>query len=446
MLRSRRLQRFALPAILLSAAILAGCTTPAPAGEPFPDPPRASMWELLGLDAGPDADALDAAFAQQVAALAEQSAAFAQQTDAELARAIRDQDGAAVKTAAYAVTPVTGPRTPGVDLPVVTQTGETTTDDVGGRPRTITKNSESTISDQREVTVNESVGTTGEPETGRGSIESVTSTTRVEPCAAGGEPVGDAIALAGMQLDVFREVAGHVARRAEELREREGLCVRILVDTHGETTLADGEQASFDARVVDPRTGEEIADAAIVAETSYGSVSPGSATGHGTFTVTASGDPDYRVRLTTQTPRGGHVAHVHYAAPGWRFEGVSYGYTIGDGFIAVEITWQGRVCGSFRDDWQLDWQIHSAYGSPSATGIKTPVEVSQVTHGDRALLVYEEVPDPADGEPPFRLVDRRREPGQGARAAAHRGAPRTARRAVRGRLTRGIHAPAPIRG
>jgi len=84
---------------------------------------------------------------------------------------------------AYAVTPVAASGTPGVDLPVITQTGETTTDNVGGRPRTIAENSESTISDQREVTVHESVGTTGEPETGRGSVESVTSTTRVA-CAS----------------------------------------------------------------------------------------------------------------------------------------------------------------------------------------------------------------------------------------------------------------------
>ena len=26
-----------------------------------------------------------------------------------------------------------------------------------------------------------------------------------------------------------------------------------------------------------------------------------------------------------------------------------------------------------------------------------------MTHGDRAILVYQEVPSPAEGEPPFRL-------------------------------------------
>jgi hypothetical protein len=212
----------------------------------------------------------------------------------------------------------------------------------------------------------------------------------------------DATALAGAQLDAYRAIAYDIASRSDELRRNSGVCVRIIVDTHGETTLADGEQADFDARVIDPATGEEIADAVIRAESHDGSVSPASATGHGSFTFTASGDPEYRVGLSTDTPRGGHDTSIRYGAAGWSFEGLSYGYTIPGG-IAVEITWQGRVCGDYTGEWQLDWQIRSAYGSPAATGTQRPVELEDVTRGTRAILVYEEIPNPRDGEPPFRL-------------------------------------------
>ena len=399
--------------------------------------------------------------------------------------------------AAFAITPVAATGTPGVDLPVVTDHSTTTTGTVSGRPTVITDTRTSTIRDQREVSVHDQVGTTGDPDTGRGSIESIRRTSTTVPCAAPGEPAGefevvvsrrilsggamvnvdittsgtvvpesdgtislrdvrvdmggggqgadgtsvtgieftvdadltgwdgrgdlsdtrgtwsattgpgvtekDAITLAGAQLDAFAGAASDVADRAEDLRERQGLCVRIVVDTHGETTLADGDEARFDARVIDPKTGEEIPDAVIEAATSDGSVSPASATGHGTFTFTTSGDPEYRVHLSTRTPKGGHQATVRYGAPGWKFEGVTYGYTLEGSGIAVEITWTGRVCGDFRGPWQFDWQLRSAPASPSATGSYAPTEASAVTRGDRAILVYEEVPNPADGEPPFRL-------------------------------------------
>ncbi|MGN6272153.1 MAG: hypothetical protein ACTHMQ_03595 [Protaetiibacter sp.] len=493
--RPRHLSRSVLPAAL-ALAMLSGCTAPGvvPTGEPFPDPPTTTVFELLGIESDPEAATLDAGFPARIAALAEQSETFARETDAQLARAIAGGPATNAATASFTASSTTG--TPGVDVPVITQRGTTTTDTSGGRPTTISTTSTSTISDQREVTVHESVGTTGDPESGRGSIETLTTTSRSEPCAAEGEPAGDfevvmtrhilsgpvsadvtittsgtvvpqpdgtitirdarvvlhagatgadnaaappidftvnaeirgwsghgdltdthgewsattgpgvpeesAIKLGGGQLDAFNGVASDVVRRAEELRERGGVCVRIIVDTHGETTLADGDEARIDARVIDPATGEEIPDAVVEAESQDGSVSPASATGHGTFTFTASGDPDYRVHLSTRTPRGGHRATVRYSAPGWQFEGLSYGYTI-PGDIAVEITWSGRVCGDHTGDWQLDWQIRSAYGSPNATGTQRPVELDSVTHGDRAILVYQEVPSPADGEPPFRL-------------------------------------------
>lgn len=213
----------------------------------------------------------------------------------------------------------------------------------------------------------------------------------------------DAIALAGMQLDAFQGLASDVADRGEDLRNEQGLCVRIVVDTHGVTTLADGEKATFDARVIDPGTGDEIADAKITVQTADGDVSPGSATGHGTFKFTASGDPVYRVSLSTETPRGGHNLGLTYGAQGWSFEGVSYSYVTATHDIAVTITWNGKVCGEVWDEWQLDWQMVSAYGSPLASGTQRPVELDDVTRGDRAILVYQEIPNPADGEPPFRL-------------------------------------------
>lgn len=211
----------------------------------------------------------------------------------------------------------------------------------------------------------------------------------------------DALGLAGLQLDAFKDIAYDTASRAEELRESQGVCVRLIVETDGSETLADGEQATFTARVIDPATGEEIADAVIEADSPDGAVSPATATGHGSFTFTASGDPDYRVNLSTRTDRGGDDATVRYGAAGWQFSGISYSYTVGDG-IPVEIVWDGRVCGDVSNAWQLGWQIHSV-ASPSATGTIAPTEASEVTSGDRAILVYEEVPNPADGEPPFRL-------------------------------------------
>ncbi len=497
MLRSRRLHRFVLPTII-SATLLTGCVT-APEGEPFPAPPSRDLFEVLGLDVGPEAAALDAALDERIDALADEATSFAEQVDAELARAIRDSvpDGASGATPTASTTMPAATGTPGVDLPIVTERGTTTTGTTGAQPTVITDSRTSTIRDQREVTVHEQVGTTGEPDAGRGSIESLTTTTTTVPCARPGEPAGefeivltrrilangamvhveittsgtvvpqedgtialrdtrvvmsgegvgadgatspgleftvdaeitgwdgrgdlsetrgtwtattppdvaekDAVALAGAQLDAFRGVASDIADRAEHLRESEGLCVRIVVDTRGETTLADSDQARFDARVIDPATGEEIADAVIAAAADRGSISPTTATGHGSFTYTASGDPDYRVHLSTETPRGGHRATVRYGAPGWQFDGVTYGYTLVGGDIAVEITWRGRVCGAFTEPWQLDWQIRSAYGSPAVTGTQAPTEASAVTRGDRAILVYEEVPSPRDGEPPFRL-------------------------------------------
>ncbi len=484
--------RCLLPATL-SLALLAGCATE-PAGDPFPAPPTRSLDAILGIDRGDDGALFDETHDERFDELLAGAAALEAAADDELARAIRTGEGTKqdAETSA-AITPAGG--TPGVDLPVETTRSTTTTGTRDGRDYTTTTTDTNSVHDQREVSVHDATTTIGDPDSGNGSSDRITTTQEKTPCAASGEPAGtwtieqsqtinrdgvlifvnvtttgtvvpnsdgtvalrnvsvvmeshgsgtdgktadtgfrvdvdidswdtrgdltdtrgrwtvsdtdgvsgaDATALAGAQLDAYRAIAYDVANRADELRRNDGVCVRIIVDTRGETTLADGEQARFDARVIDPATGEEIADAVIQAASDDGSISPTSATGHGSFTFTASGDPEYRVQLRTETPRGGHSASIRYGAAGWTFEGVGYGYTIADD-IAVEITWQGRICGDYTGDWQLDWQISSAYGSPAATGTQRPVELENVTPGDRAILVYQEIPNPAEGEPPFRL-------------------------------------------
>lgn len=215
----------------------------------------------------------------------------------------------------------------------------------------------------------------------------------------------DAIALAGADLDAFHGVPADVADRGEELRDSQGVCVRIVVDTHGVTTLGDGEKADFDVRVIDPKTGEEIDDAPITADTYSGSVSPTSATGHGSFAFTASGDPVYRVNVSTKTSRGGHSRQIQYGAEGWKFDGLSYSYTIPTASgeqIPATITWSGEVCGDVGGEWKLSWRIDSIVVQ-SASGTMQAVEVGQAPGGERVALLYQRVDDPADGEPPFTL-------------------------------------------
>ncbi len=506
--RTRR--PFVLPAALL-LALLAGCAV-VPGGDPYPDPPRAGLDELLGIDRGEDGALLDSLLEEGVRAILDGAAGFDETADAQLQSAIRGastggtaasapRPGAMVAPAAlvHAVTPMAAPGMPGVDVPVVTDRTKTETGTRDGHGYTTTTTDTSTIRDQREVTVHEVVTTVDDPESGRGSTQRMTTTQEKDPCAAQGEPAGtwtteqsqrimrdgtaivvditttgtvvstgdgsvslrgvtvtmradgsgadganapttsftvtaeidgwdtrgdltdargrwsvdeasgmseaDALALAGAQLDAYQGIASDVADRSAELRRNDGVCVRILVDTHGETTLADGEQARLGVRVVDPATGEELTDAVVEIGTSDGSVSPTSVRGHGEATFTAAGDPDYRVVLSTETDRGGHTVTVRYGAPGWRFEGLSYDYTIRirDEDSPVTITWEGQVCGDYQGDWQLGWQIRSPYGSPQATGTQRPVPLDEVTPGDRAILVYQEVPNPRDGEPPFRL-------------------------------------------
>ena len=487
-------------------ALLTACV--APSGDPFPAPPGRGLDTILGIDRGADGELLDATRETRIEELLAGAAEFATTADAELDRAIRTGEGTKQDAEAAGTTRVATASlraqlaasaatagTPGVDLPVEVNRSTTTTGTRGGRDYTTTTSDTNSVRNQREVTVHDATTTIGDPESGNGSSERITTTQEKEPCAAEGEPAGtwtieqtqqivrpdgllvtihlttsgtsvpngdgtlalrnvsvvldtsgtgtdgatsntgfrvdadidswdtrgaladtrgrwsvaetngvseaEALGLAGLQLDVFKAIAYDVASRAEELRGSQGVCVRLLVETDGSTALADGEQATLTARVVDPATGEELGDALIEADSPDGGVSPASATGHGTFTFTASGDPDYRVNLSTRTERGGDDVTVRYGAPGWQFSGVSYSYTVGDG-IPVEIVWNGRVCGQVWDEWELGWEIHSV-ASPSATGTQRPTEASEVTPGDRAILVYEEVPNPADGEPPFRL-------------------------------------------
>jgi len=504
--RTPRPVRAAVPAALL-LALLTGCA--APSGDPFPAPPSRGLDAILGIDRGADGELLDATREARIEELLAGAAELTTAADAELDRAIRTGEGtkqdaeaagttdaatASLRTPRAASAPTAG--TPGGDLPVEVNRSTTTTGTRNGRDYTTTTTDTNSVRNQREVTVHDATTTIGDPDSGNGSSERITTTQEKDPCAAEGEPAGtwtieqtqqlvrpdglfvtvhlttsgtsvpngdgtlalrnvsvvvdtgatgtdgatvntgfrvdvdidswdtrgeltdtrgrwsvteangarqaEALGLAGLQLDAFNAIAYDVASRAEELRQSQGVCVRLLVETDGSTTLADGEQATLTARVVDPATGEELGDAVIKADSPDGAVTPASATGHGTFTFTASGDPDYRVNLSTRTDRGGDDATVRYGAPGWQFSGVSYGYTI-PGPIEVQITWQGRVCGEVWDEWQLDWQITSIYASPAASGRQRPTEASEVTPGDRAILVYQEVPNPADGEPPFRL-------------------------------------------
>ncbi len=495
----------ALTASALALLTLTGCgqfTVPVQ-GDPFPAPPTRSVDELLGIDRGDDGALFDAASDAILAELLNHAREVSEQADADLASAIRQQpagDGPSAMGPGIAPVEFTAPAaggTPGVDVPVVTNTSTTTTGTQDGRSYTTVTTDTNTVKGQREVTVHDATTTVGTPETGNGSTQRIVTTQEKNPCAAEGEPAGtytieqtqtinrdgvllmvditttgtvvraadgtvslrdvtvsidasgtgpdgasttgngftvnadidgwdtrgditdargrftvaetngvsekDAIALAGAQLDAYRGLASDVVDRGDDLRDSRGLCVRIVVDTGGVTSLADGEEAEFEARVIDPGTGEEITDAPIVAESSDGDVTPRNATGHGRFTFTASGDPLYRASLSTDTPRGGHDVQVTYGAEGWQFEGVSYSFVTADRQVPVTVTWNGKVCGDVSDEWDFNWQMQSPVASPSANGTQRPVELSDVTPGDRVILVYQEIPNPRDGEPPFKL-------------------------------------------
>ncbi|WP_136707650.1 hypothetical protein [Agromyces sp. H66] len=220
-----------------------------------------------------------------------------------------------------------------------------------------------------------------------------------------GKKAEDATTAALLMLAAFADVPKRAVESAQSDRETSGLCVRIVTDTHGQHRLGDGEHATFDAWVVDPATGTELTDAVVRADSYDGTVTPTSGTGRTSYDFTAKGDPVYRVSLVTETPRGGHAMQIHYGAKGWRFSGVRYDFTIPShlGPIPASTVWSGEVCGDVSGEWDLVATVTGEGASHTIALPMQPERIDQATGGVRAVLLYERVPDPADGELPFRL-------------------------------------------
>ncbi|QNO38438.1 hypothetical protein H4J02_05385 [Protaetiibacter sp. SSC-01] len=220
-----------------------------------------------------------------------------------------------------------------------------------------------------------------------------------------GMDADEAVAAAVLAFSAYEDVVEGAVERAQKLREEGGLCVRIQVDTHGVHELAEGDTTPFDAWVVEVATGEVIADAPLEAGGMSSRITPDSGVGRTTFDFTARGKPSYLGILTTTTPLGGHSALLQFNAPGWRFEGVSYDYIVDTvlGPVGTSSVWSGRVCGVFNDEWEVTVLVTSPVASHGFTLPMTPARLDSPPGGERAILLYEEVEEPAPGEPPFRL-------------------------------------------
>lgn len=215
----------------------------------------------------------------------------------------------------------------------------------------------------------------------------------------------DAVSAGVLALEVFQDVVKDAVERAQKLREEGGLCVRIQVDTHGVHELATGDTTPFDAWVIEVATGEVIGDAPLTASGLSSRITPDSGVGRTTFDFTAGGRPSFLGSVRTSTPLGGHHALLQFNAPGWTFEGVSYAYVVDTvlGPVTATSTWSGRVCGEFTDQWDVTVLVTAPDVSHGFTLPMTPAPLASPPGGERAILLYEVVDEPAPGEPPFRL-------------------------------------------
>lgn len=389
--------------------------------------------------------------------------------------------------------------TPGLDLPIVREGGETTTGELEGRPMTTTTSSSTRIENQTEISTDTATTTVGDPSAGTGVSESMSFGSEQVACApdkevsgsfeaeqvrtvAGGgdtielrstvegrfsrnadgtfaltevtsrvtattihadgtttpgrsittrfdvpswntaRPISsskgmfavvdapesvsreDALSAGVMLALIFEPQIKKATERAQQLRNEKGLCVRLQVDTHGVTDLAEGDTAPFTVWAIDVGTGKDIAEAPLDAGSWKSTVVPEQSVGRTQFEITAVGDPDYFAAVETTTARGGHSVVINWGAHGWRFEGVTYSYTIPShlGPIPATATWSGEVCGDVTDEWDVVAQISSEFGSPVVALPMTPYPIDRIPEGNHAYLVYE-LREPKEGEPPFRL-------------------------------------------
>lgn len=111
------------------------------------------------------------------------------------------------------------------------------------------------------------------------------------------------------------------------------------------------------------------------------------------------------MNVATQTKRGGHALQIHYGARGWRFAGIVDSYTIPShlGPIPARTTWSGEVCGEVSSEWHLTAVVEGEGASHTVSLPMRPAEVNDAPPGVRAILLYQDVPNPGEDELPFKL-------------------------------------------
>lgn len=249
--------------------------------------------------------------------------------------------------------------------------------------------------------------TTVERGTMSGSAPAVTLDTAPGGDATAGIRVSDGSAwLTASSGDVFLSAVVALVpeiraalRVAADAHGEAGLCVRVVADPRGVTTLAGGESTPVDGRVVDTRTGETLEGVPISASGDRGTPSPGQFSSNGTTTFTAAGGaPPSALELTASTPRGGDSATVRFS-DGWAFSGVVLSVSVDD--VSASQTWSGFVCGNpLVDPWTFT-QTADGIGDVTFEQVPYPFDVRPEGWGQVPMI--EPLPDADPEDPPFRL-------------------------------------------
>lgn len=191
---------------------------------------------------------------------------------------------------------------------------------------------------------------------------------------------------------------GAAITAAAGAQDRAGVCVRVIADARGVTTLSPGESTPVDGKVVDTRTGEPV-EATISAYGDNGEPDSREFAAPGTTRFSADGDaPPSSLEFTTSTPRGGDATVVRFG-DGWAFEGVVFTITVDD--VSASQTWSGFVCGDpLVDPWTFT-QTADGMGDVVTTMVPFALNARPDEWGQVPMI--EPLTGTASDEPPFRL-------------------------------------------
>lgn len=192
---------------------------------------------------------------------------------------------------------------------------------------------------------------------------------------------------------------GAALRAAVDAHEGTGLCVRVVADARGVTTLGGGESTPVDAKVVDTRTGATLDGVPITTSGNRGTANPAEFASAGTTSFTAAGSaPPSALELSASTPRGGDTTTVRFG-DGWAFSGVVLTVAVED--VSASQTWSGFVCGDpLVEPWSF---TQSAEGIGDVTFEQVPYPLGSRPEGWGQVPMIEPLEGTASDEPPFRL-------------------------------------------